>query len=88
MRILGTKSGDVEDDHPDLKEYNLSDFVEPGRSISDNFSIPITTGMRRLPKDQQTKFDNKTKKVLLNKLNEFDVVRNRGAVEARTRWIK
>jgi hypothetical protein len=46
----------------------------------DDFSTPIGTGMTRC---ESQDFDRETAEELLRKLDAYDAVRNRGAVEAR-----
>lgn len=50
----------------------------------DEFSFPIGRGMRRC---EPTPFDPATERALLDRLDEFDAARNRGATEARTAWL-
>ena len=47
----------------------------------DEFAAPVDTGMRRVVRDASLSDD------LLDRLAEFEAVRNRGAVEARSAWI-
>ena len=48
----------------------------------DDFAPPLPTGMRRVERPLQAPDDE-----LIARLDEFDAVRNRGAVEARTAWL-
>jgi len=47
----------------------------------DEFSTPVGTGMTRC---EPTPFDRDTERELLRRLDEFDAVRNRAAVEVRS----
>lgn len=47
------------------------------------FITPIGTGMTRVPDDERTEFDAATKSDLNRRLDEFERVRNQGAVDAR-----
>lgn len=49
----------------------------------DEFSTPLGRGMQ--PVEHPTEFADP--EALLARLDEFDAVRNRGAVEARTAWL-
>lgn len=48
------------------------------------FATPIDTGMRRVERDS----DLLESSDLLVRLDEFDAVRNRGALEARSVWMR
>lgn len=51
----------------------------------DDFSVGLGRGMRpAAPRET----DRAADEALLARLDEFDAVRNRGAVEARTAWIR
>ena len=49
----------------------------------DEFAAPVDTGMRRVVRDEDASLSDD----LLDRLAEFEAVRNRGAVEARSAWI-
>ena len=48
----------------------------------DDFAPPVPTGMRRVERPVEAPDE-----ALIARLDEFDAVRNRGAVEARTAWL-
>lgn len=50
----------------------------------DSFAVPIGTGMRRT---EHQPYDSTAYDALTARLDEFDAVRNRGAVEARSAWL-
>ncbi len=50
----------------------------------DDFAVPISTGMRRVDREDSLLDSSE----LIARLDEFDAVRNRGAVEARTAWMR
>lgn len=53
----------------------------------DEFSVPIGTGMTRVPREEAHEFDAETAAALQARLADFDSMRDRAAVEARTSWI-
>jgi hypothetical protein len=64
----------------------MSDAIEPPFiSAEDEFAVPIGTGMQRL--EHGVDFDRETADRLRRRLDEFDAMRTRGAVESRTAWI-
>jgi hypothetical protein len=51
----------------------------------DSFAVPVGTGMS---KAVHPPYDPATQAALTAQLDEFDAVRNRGAVEARFAWLR
>lgn len=57
---------------------------EPERDLADEFTVPLSRGMRRVNDAERTTFRRSDADELQGRLDEFDEVRTRGEVESRS----
>jgi hypothetical protein len=57
---------------------------EPERDPTDEFTVPLDRGMRRVKDTERTTFRRTDADELQDRLDEFDEVRTRGEVESRS----